>query len=57
MLHKLYYEEEIEEENFEEEEEEDSGPIYDTDGEGEFCERIYFFFPFWFWNFVARFCY
>ena len=33
MLRKLYDEEE---------EVEDSGPIYDTDGEGEFCERISF---------------
>ncbi|CAI9263104.1 unnamed protein product [Lactuca saligna] len=35
MLRKLYVEEE---------EEEDFGPIYDTDGEGEFCERINFLF-------------
>ncbi|CAI9260456.1 unnamed protein product [Lactuca saligna] len=42
MLRKLYDEEQIEEDKFEEEEEEDSGPIYDTDGEGEFCERINF---------------
>ncbi|CAI9271097.1 unnamed protein product [Lactuca saligna] len=43
MLRKLYDEEDIKEEDkFEEEEEEDSGPIYDTDGEGEFCERINF---------------
>ncbi|CAI9284620.1 unnamed protein product [Lactuca saligna] len=33
MLRKIYDEEE---------EEEDFGPIYDTDGEGEFCERISF---------------
>ncbi|CAI9260109.1 unnamed protein product [Lactuca saligna] len=42
MLRKLYDEEQIEEDKFEEEEEEDSSPIYDTDGEGEFCERINF---------------
>ncbi|CAI9269863.1 unnamed protein product [Lactuca saligna] len=42
MLRKIYDEEEVEEENIEEYEEEDSGPIYDTDGEGEFCERISF---------------
>ncbi|CAI9284627.1 unnamed protein product [Lactuca saligna] len=41
MLHKLYDEEDInEEEEIEEEEEEDFGPICDTDGEGEFVERI-----------------
>ncbi|CAI9263850.1 unnamed protein product [Lactuca saligna] len=42
MLRKLYDEEDIEEEKIEKDEEEDSGPIYDTDGEGEFCERINF---------------
>ncbi|CAI9299157.1 unnamed protein product [Lactuca saligna] len=42
MLRKIYDEEEVEEEKIEEYEEEDSGPIYDTDGEGEFCERISF---------------
>ena len=42
MLRNLYVEEELEEERFEEEEEEDSGPIYDTDTEEEFCERINF---------------
>ncbi|CAI9294154.1 unnamed protein product [Lactuca saligna] len=41
MLRKLYDEEDIkEEEEIEEVEEEDFGPIYDTDGEGEFVERI-----------------
>ncbi|CAI9269861.1 unnamed protein product [Lactuca saligna] len=42
MLRKLYDEEDIEEEKIEKDEEEDSGPIYDTDGEGEFCEIINF---------------
>ncbi|CAI9299928.1 unnamed protein product [Lactuca saligna] len=42
MLRKLYDEEDIEEEKIEKDEEEDSGPIYDTDGEGEFCEKINF---------------
>ncbi|CAI9261098.1 unnamed protein product [Lactuca saligna] len=41
MLRKLYDEEDIkEEEEIEEEEEEDFGPFYDTDGEGEFVERV-----------------
>ncbi|CAI9297522.1 unnamed protein product [Lactuca saligna] len=41
MLRKLYDEEDIkEEEEIEEDEEKDFGPIYDTDGEGEFVERI-----------------
>ncbi|CAI9299927.1 unnamed protein product [Lactuca saligna] len=42
MLRKLYDEEDIEEEKIEKDEEEDSGPISDTDGEGEFCEKINF---------------
>ncbi|CAI9263779.1 unnamed protein product [Lactuca saligna] len=42
MLRKLYDEEDLEEERIEKDEEEDFGPIYDTDGEEEFCERINF---------------
>ncbi|CAI9262183.1 unnamed protein product [Lactuca saligna] len=42
MLRKLYDEEQIEEDKFEEEEKEDFVPIYDADGEREFCERINF---------------